>query len=142
MGKNSASFQITLFPLVALIIGFFIGIQLRAPIDGMFLGYLGLAVIGGIDTVFGGIRSSLEGKYAPDIFLTGFVGNTLMGCALAWVGDKISLNLFLVVAFVFGWRIFTNLSLIRRILLTKWHENRHRKRLEAERQAHGVGGAS
>jgi small basic protein len=123
-----------LIPLLAIVVGFLIGLQLRVPIDPKLQPFLGLAVIGGIDTVMGGIRSSLEGKFSSDIFLTGLVGNIVFGSLLAWLGDGIGLNLYLVVAVVFGWRAFTNLSLIRRILLTKWHDSRDRARLESERK--------
>jgi small basic protein len=124
----------SLIPLLLLVIGFLVGLQLRVPVPEWLQGYLGLAVVGGIDTVLGGIRSSLEGKFSSDIFITGFIGNILLGCLLAWLGDNMGMNLFLVVAVVFGWRAFTNLSLIRRILLTRWHDAQHRARQEAERK--------
>jgi len=49
---------------------------------------------------------------------------------LAWLGDRIGIDLFLAVALVLGARIFTNLSLIRRYLLTKWQDAKERKRLQ------------
>lgn len=122
-----------ILPVAAIIAGFIIGLQLKAPIPPEYVAYLGLAVMGGIDTVLGGYRSSLEGKFNGSIFLTGFLGNILMGSALAWLGEQMGINLFLVVAFVYGGRIFNNLSIIRRILLTRWSDWREQTRLEAER---------
>lgn len=131
----------SLIPILALIIGFLIGLQMNAVLPSDLAPFVALAVVGGIDTVLGGIRSSLEGKFHADIFVTGFLGNVLLGCALAWLGDKMGVNLFLVVAIVFGWRAFTNLSLIRRILLSRWHDMRQRSKLERERQQ-GAAGSS
>lgn len=122
-----------ILPLGAVVLGFVLGLQLKAPLPPEYVAYLGLAVMGGIDTVLGGYRSSLEGKFNGSIFLTGFLGNILMGAALAWLGEQMGINLFLVVAFVYGARIFNNLSLIRRILLTRWSDWREQTRLEAER---------
>lgn len=120
-------------PLLAIIVGFAVGLQVAAPIPQMYVSYLGLAVIGGIDTVLGGYRSSLEGKFNSAIFVTGFLGNILMGSALAWLGEQMGINLFLVVAFVYGARVFNNLSIIRRILLTRWSDWRDQTRLESEK---------
>ena len=120
-------------PLLAVIVGFVVGLQVAAPIPQIYVSYLGLAVIGGIDTVLGGYRSSLEGKFNSSIFITGFLGNILMGSALAWLGEQMGINLFLVVAFVYGARVFNNLIIIRRILLTRWSDWREQTRLETEK---------
>ena len=53
---------------------------------------------------------------------------------MAWLGDKIYINLFLAVALVLGARIFTNLSLIRRFLLSKAQDARERKQLQQDMQ--------
>lgn len=74
-----------------------------------------------LDTLFGGIRSLFEKKFYVDVFLTGFLANTLITFFLAWVGDSIGLDMFLAIAIVLGGRIFTNLSMIRRYLLGVWH---------------------
>ncbi len=114
-------------------LGFIVGLQLGVPLPHEYISYLGLAVIGGIDTLLGGYRSSLEGKFNASIIITGFLGNILMGSALAWLGEQMGINLFLVVAFVYGARVFNNLSIIRRILLTRWSDWREQIRLESER---------
>ncbi len=105
------------------------------PVKGPAGSYLAVAVIAGIDTVFGGLRSALEEKFRTDIFVTGFFSNMLIAFFLAWLGDQIGINLFLAAALVLGSRVFTNLSLIRRILITQWQEARQRRRLEGEQQS-------
>ncbi len=54
---------------------------------------------------------------------------------LAWLGDKIYINLTFAVALVLGARIFTNLSLIRRFAITKWQDALERRRLRSLTQA-------
>lgn len=118
------------FPLVCLIVGVLIGTLVGQPVRGEEGKYLAVAVIAGLDTICGGIRSSLEGKFHNDVFITGFLANVLIAFFLAWLGDKIGANIFLVCALIFGSRIFNNLSLIRRFGLSKWQDYRDRKKQE------------
>jgi len=122
-------------PLVALFIGIVIGTFFNGQIDPRYSVYFGITCLAGLDTVCGGIRSGLEGKFRNDVFLTGFVSNTLIAYFLAWLGDRIGINLYVAVAFVLGWRLFTNLSLIRRTALTRWQDAQERKRLQAQAQS-------
>jgi small basic protein len=89
--------------------------------------YVAIGCLAGIDSVLGGIRAGLEGKFSNDVFVTGFLSNIVIAFFLAWLGDRIGINLFLAAVLVLGWRVFTNLSLIRRILLTKWQDARERR---------------
>ena len=124
--------MILLLPIVALALGALIALAAKfGPLPGAGGQYLAVACLAGFDTVFGGVRSGLEGKFRTDVFVTGFVSNILIAFFLAWLGDQIYINLFLAVALVLGARIFTNLSLIRRFALTKWQDTRERKRLQA-----------
>lgn len=129
--------MILLLPLLAFIAGAGLAFRLVPPIGGVAGIYIAVGCLAGMDTVFGGIRSGLEGKYHNDVFITGFVSNVLIASFLAWLGDRIFINLYLAVALVLGQRIFTNLSLIRRYLLTKWQDARERERLQmlAQKQA-------
>ncbi len=125
-------------PFVALIFGIIVAYLLRlGPIPGANGQYLAVACLAGLDTVFGGIRSGLEGKFRNDVFLTGFGANIVIAFFLAWLGDQIYINLFLAVTLVLGTRIYTNLSLIRRYGLTKWQDNQERKRLQSIMQSSG-----
>ncbi len=125
-----------LIPIFALLIGLAIGFLLKASLPPLLSVYLAVGVVAGLDTVLGGVRSSIENKFRTDVFVTGFVANVLISSFLAWFGDKIGANVYLAAILVMGTRIFTNLSLIRRHLLTKWHDARERRRLDAEAKQH------
>lgn len=126
--------MIWLVPFAFLIVGILVGKQFLEPVRGPAGNYLAVAVIAGLDTVFGGMRSVLESKFRADIFISGFFSNILIAFFLAWLGDQIGINLFVAAALVLGARMFTNLSLIRRILITQWQDARQKKRLEADQQ--------
>ena len=114
-------------PIIALLSGVrlpqFFGLPPIATIGGQ---YLAVACLAGLDSVCGGIRAGLEGKFHNDVFATGFVSNTVIAFFLAWLGDKIGINLVLAAVVVLGWRVFTNLSLIRRHALTRWQDRLQR----------------
>lgn len=121
-----------LIPILALLIGLAVGFLFKSSLPPPLAVYLAAGVVAGLDTVLGGVRSSIEQKFRTDVFVTGFVANVLIAYFLAWFGDKIGVNVYLAAILVMGTRIFTNLSLIRRHLLTKWHDARERRRLDAE----------
>lgn len=119
-----------LIPFLAVLVGVVIGLLMNHPFTGGLGQYLAVGCLAGMDTVCGGIRSGYEGKFHSDIFLSGFVTNLVIAIALAWLGDKIYIDLYQAVALVLGWRIFTNLSLIRRSLLNQWRDSQERRRQE------------
>lgn len=125
-----------LMPLICLLIGVLLPLLAHVqPVGGEAGKYLAVACLAGLDTVCGGIRTGLEGKFHNDVFFTGFIFNVLIAFFIAWLGDKIGIDLFLVAALVLGTRIFTNLSLIRRFLLTKWQDERERRRMQRQSTA-------
>lgn len=131
--------MILLLPVIALFIGALVAMKFMGPVTGASGQYLAVACLAGLDSVCGGVRSGLEGKFHSDVFITGFISNIIIAFFLAWLGDQIVINLFLAVALVLGARIFTNLSLIRRFLLTKWQDVRERQRLQQQAQKQAAG---
>ena len=122
-----------LVPFIALFIGAVLALVLRVePLTGTQGQYMAVACLAGFDTVLGGIRGGVEGRFENSIFVSGFLANIAIAFLLAYIGEKIYLPLYLVVAFVFGNRIFSNLSLIRRAVITKINdESARRKRASA-----------
>ena len=106
-------------PLLGLMLGFQIYWLKDIRVPTYWAPYLSLATLAGLDSIFGGIRAGVEGKFHDDIFLSGFAVNTLLAAGLAYLGDQIGVDVFLAAVVVLGGRIFLNLSLIRRYLLTQ-----------------------
>lgn len=119
-------------PVIFLLVGLAIGLVLLPPLKGIAGTYLALACLAGLDSLLGGVRASLESKFHADVFVTGFLFNTIIAFSLGWLGDQIGLNLFLAAALVLGTRIFTNLSLIRRYALTRISDSMARRRLQRQ----------
>jgi len=106
-------------PVVGMAAGFLIVYKIDIKVPSDLASYFSLATLAGLDSIFGGIRAGIEGKFHDDIFLSGFAVNTLLAVALAYLGDQIGVDLFMAAVVVLGWRVFLNLSLIRRYWLTK-----------------------
>ena len=85
-------------PILALIVGVVLGLIIAQPMTGLPAVYLPIVVIAGLDAVCGGWRNALEGKFHTDIFITGFVANTLIASFLAFLGDRIGVDLFFAAA--------------------------------------------
>jgi small basic protein len=106
-------------PFLGLLIGFLVSYQLGLVMPSNWTPYLSLATIAGLDTTFGGVRAGIEGKFHLDVFLSGFLFNTLFAAFLAWLGDQIAVDLYLAAVVLLGGRILVNVSLIRRFYLNQ-----------------------
>jgi small basic protein len=115
----------SMLPFAGLVAGFVVGwilfayFRVSGDVASAIAPYLSLATLAGLDTVLGGIRAGIEGRFQDDIFVSGFVLNTLLAAGLAFLGDMIGVDLFLAAVVALGTRVFLNLSLIRRYYLTK-----------------------
>ncbi|WP_406678184.1 small basic family protein [Moorella sp. ACPs] len=106
-------------PLIGLIFGVLIGLLLPVKVPVAYSKYMSVAVLAALDSVFGGLRASMEENFDNAIFLTGFFSNTLLAAFLAYIGDQLGVELYLAAVLVFGMRLFQNLAIIRRHLLKK-----------------------
>lgn len=109
--------------IISIVVGCIIGalIGINAPvIPYTYSGYLAIAVIAALDSVFGGIVSVLNKNFDMKIFISGFFGNAILSIALTYLGERLNVDIYLAAIVVFVWRMFTNLSLIRRYYIEKW----------------------
>ena len=107
----------------AIIIGCVLGalIGMGAPvIPYTYTGYLAIAIVAALDSVFGGITAVVNGKFDLKIFVSGFFGNAILSMLLTYLGEKLNVDIYLAAIVVFVGRMITNLSIIRRHYLEKW----------------------
>ena len=109
--------------LIAIVLGCIIGalIGLNMPmISYTYSGYLAIAIIAALDSVFGGIASTLNKNFDLKIFVSGFFGNAILSILLTYLGQKLNVDIYLAAIVVFVGRMFNNLAIIRRHYLEKW----------------------
>jgi len=103
-----------------LLLGIFLGFQIPVTMPVIYSKYVSVAILAAMDSVFGGIRSYMDDVFDNVIFLTGFFTNALLAAGLAYLGDRLAVDLYMAAVVAFGVRIFENLAIIRRYLLKKW----------------------
>ena len=109
--------------LIAIIIGCIIGaiIGFFMPIiPYTYSGYLAIAIIAALDSVFGGITATLNKNFDLKIFVSGFFGNAILSILLTYLGQKLNVDIYLAAIVVFVGRMFNNLSMTRRYYIEKF----------------------
>lgn len=105
--------------LIGIILGVLIGVYLPITYSASYSLYISVAILACLDSVFGGIRATLEKKFNTEIFISGFFGNAILAAFLAYVGDRLGVPLYYAAIFAFGGRLFQNFAIIRRLLFRK-----------------------
>lgn len=121
--------------LIAIILGCVLGvvIGLYAPmISYTYSGYLAIAIVAALDSVFGGILATVKKNFNLTIFLTGFFGNAILAILLTILGEKLNVDIYLAAIVVFVGRIFTNLAIIRRYYVDKFMKKMEKNKEKKE----------
>ena len=113
-------------PIIGLVIGIILGLLTEIRIPEEYSNYLSIAVLAAFDTLFGGIRAYMQNIYDEKVFVSGFFFNIILAASLAFLGVHLGVDLYLAAVFAFGVRLFQNIAVIRRILLTKWSTNKEK----------------
>ncbi|WP_300381775.1 small basic family protein [Clostridium sp.] len=109
---------------IGLLVGILLGLLLEINIPETLSPYLSVAILACLDSVFGAIRASLAKNFKADIFISGFFGNAALAAALAYLGDKLGIPIYIAAVIVFGSRIFDNFAVIRRITLERFKSHK------------------
>ena len=128
--------------ILAIIIGCLLGalIGMNVPIISYtYSGYLAIAIVAALDSVFGGITSVLKGNFDFKVFITGFFGNAILSILLTWLGVKLNVDIYLAAIVVFVGRMFTNLAIIRRYYIDKWSKKVEKEETKNEDEKKTVG---
>ncbi|WCN38997.1 small basic family protein [Aneurinibacillus uraniidurans] len=114
-------------PVLGLVIGVILGLSFEVRVPEEYSSYLSIALLAGLDTIFGGIRAYLEDFFDIKVFMSGFFFNTLLAAGLAFLGVYMGVDLYLAAIFAFGVRLFNNIAVIRRILIGRWFKDKEKK---------------
>lgn len=112
--------MVWLIPVFGLLAGIMLGSIISIQIPLVMAKYLSIAVLAALDSSLGGIRGIYENNFNGIVLLTGFISNALLAALLAFLGDQLNVDLYMAAVFVFGVRIFQNLSAIRHYLLSRF----------------------
>ncbi len=113
-----------LLPVIGIIVGILLGLYLPIDVSASYAPYLSVAILASLDSVLGGVRSNMEKNFDMGIFISGFLSNSLAAAGLAYLGDLLEVPIYLAAIIVFGSRIFNNLAIVRRYLLSYYRERK------------------
>lgn len=105
--------------VVGLLFGVILGMCLPYQVPVSISRYVSVGILAGLDSVVGGTRGGLEGRFDTLVFTSGFVVNTLLAIVVTWVGVVLGADLYLAAVVTFGMRIFSNLGAVRRFVLRR-----------------------
>lgn len=109
-----------LIAIIGLALGVLIGAFFPVTIPLIYARYTAVAIIGLFDSVLGALRANLQNKYSTSIFVSGVIFNMILAMTVTYLGDKLSLDLYLAVLVVFMMRIFKNIGQLRYSLLPRF----------------------
>ena len=107
---------------IAIVLGGVIGeilVFVMPMVSYTYSGYLAIAIVAALDSVFGGVLATIKKNFNLTIFITGFFGNAILAMLLTLLGQKLNIDIYLAAIVVFVGRIFTNLAIIRRYYVDK-----------------------
>lgn len=107
-------------PFLGLIVGLVIGLLTHFTIPEAYANYLSIALLAAFDTLLGGVRAHLQQTFDNYVFVSGFFFNIFLAAGLAFLGVHLGVDLYLAAIFAFGVRLFNNIAVIRRLLITNW----------------------
>jgi small basic protein len=106
-------------PLIGLLVGLIIGSLFSITIPIEYARDTALAILAALDSVFGALRADMEGQYDNLVFVTGFTVNAVLAALLTFLGDRLGVELYYAAIVAFGVRMFSNLAIIRRLLIAR-----------------------
>lgn len=116
--------------VLGILIGLGIGYLIPLSVTTSFSIYFSVAILAAIDSVFGALRTSREGTFDLLIFVSGFFTNAILAAFLAYIGDNLGVPIYYAAVFAFGVRLFNNMAIIRRDIITNYRRKRDKKNRE------------
>jgi len=106
--------RVIVVAVVCAVAGVALGLLSPVTIPITYARYTAVALLAGLDSIFGAFKAYIAGTFEPRVFLSGVVTNMALAGGLTYVGDKLGVDLSIAAIVAFGVRIFNNLASIRR----------------------------
>lgn len=111
--------MVYLFILIGIVLGVVVGNVIPA-IPYTYSIYLSVAILAALDSIFGAMASMIKNRFDAKVFVSGFFGNAILTILLAYLGQKLNVDIYLAAIIVFVGRMFNNLSILRRHYMDIW----------------------
>jgi len=115
-------------PLFGLLVGALIGLKLSLKIPSAYTYYYVAFLVVMLDTTINGLKCAIRNSFDSTFFWSGFLVNVIFALMLVYLGERLRVDLYLVVFFAFGYRMLNNISAIQALLLQRYKSNALEKR--------------
>ncbi len=112
---------------ICIILGCIVG-AMMPTISYEYSKYLAIAIMAAFDSAIGAFSAKTQSKYDYKIFISGFIMNAIIAILFTLMGENLGVDIYLAAIFVFVFRIFNNLSVIRRYVIEMIYEKRELKK--------------
>lgn len=104
--------------IIGLALGILLGLYFDPTVPTWIQPFLPVAVVAGLDALFGAGRAWLEGSFHDRVFIMSFFWNVVVACLLVLLGNQLGVGsaMTTAVVVVLGIRIFSNTASIRRLI--------------------------
>lgn len=102
-----------------IILGILLSFIFPMHIPPAYTKYVAIGILASLDSIMGGMLAYCRGRFKLNIFLSGFLVNSLLASGLTFIGNKIGVDISLAAIITFGTRLFQNFAIFRRYLLNK-----------------------
>ena len=106
-----------------IILGIVSGLLMPFYIPQEATAYVAVALLAGLDSVFGGIAAHINSNFKIGIFISGFFSNAILSVAFVYAGELLGFDLVIPCCVVLGFRIFRNFAIMRRHILKKFNKS-------------------
>lgn len=105
-----------------------IGFGFLAPtVPYTYSSYLAIAIMAAFDSIIGALVATTKRTFDMSIFVSGFFVNAAIAILFTIIGESLNVDIYLAAIFVFVFRIFNNLSQIRRFALEEIRKKKAKK---------------
>ena len=115
-----------IYGVICVILGCIVG-AFMPTVGYEYSKYLAIAIMAALDSIIGAFAAKTQEKYDINIFITGFFLNAIIAILFTMIGQNLDVDIYLAAIFVFVYRIFNNLSVIRRFFIAKVIDKRKSK---------------
>ena len=115
--------------LIGLLIGLIIGLFVNVTITPGLTPYLAVLTLVGIEALTSSYNAMQRKEFAASKFIIEFLSNLAIAGLLTALGVQLDYDFAIVIAFVFAYRIFRNISFISRYFYLRfdaWRKSRRR----------------
>lgn len=113
--------------IIGLLIGLLIGLFVSVPLPAGTVPYLAVFTMVGLASLTSAYRQMTADGFSTGRFLFEFVVNTVISMLLIALGNQMKFDLALVVAFVFAYRVFRDVTILSRRFYASWQARRRRR---------------